>query len=640
MSTDEKYLDNLLKSMTEGDTKPRTMEDAMREMSAKPMSDSSFSASSDDMMDLPEAEGESIVEGGVVEEEPIEEDNIVAEEALGESDPGADEALLGESDLGADEAPLGESDPGTDEVPLEEGDSALNEEDEWKSSLDELMAQVDLEMNKESAAPENDAMDDTGTLLSETAVNQDVSGVIDGPGSGDDDLEEINGLLKEADRSEAVDDDMLALLESMNDSGDHAEADEIDESFNLFGDEGSAESDKEIPEEEIKEKPKKKRAKKEKSKQGFGLFGKKKNKDQSAVSEEENIDDVFAQLDNLDFQQQTGGLTEDAVEPSAGDAAENDGQDLEIEKTEKPAKEKKPGFFSKLLTALTEEENDFDEVENISAENEAILNELEEEDQKEKKKKKKKDKAGKKKKGNNKTQTDNNDEDQEDEDAEESGKKKKKVKEPRKEKKAKNENKEKPVKVLSRKNLLLLIACCGTLLACVLLLSTFLPEYSDKAAARDAYYAGNYEEAYELLYDKRLNASDKLVFNRAKTVLRLERKIISYENNLTMGRELEALDALLQGISCYQDLTDADEYGVRSEVDALYQQICSILESNYGISEEEALEINAYDNQTYTRKLNSVVYGTDFVKPGEEKVEPTPSVPQDILPEEEEIISY
>ncbi|MDO4304649.1 MAG: hypothetical protein Q4D94_12125, partial [Bacillota bacterium] len=545
---------------------------------------------------------------------------------------------LEESAPETDETPLGDSVPGTDEAPLEEDSSASNEEDEWKSSLDELMAQVDLEMNKESTVSENGSMDDTDSLPLETAVNQDVSDVIDGSGSGDDDLEEINGLLKETDRSEAVDDDMLALLESMNDSGDHAEADEIDESFNLFGDEGSAENDKEIPG-EVKEKPKKKRVKKEKSKQGFGLFGKKKNKDQSAVSEKENIDDMFAQLDNLDFQQQIGGLT-DTVEPSAGDAAENDGQGLEIEKTEKPAKEKKPGFFSKLLTALTEEETDSDEIENISAENKAILNELEEEDQKEKKKKKKKDKAGRKKKGNNKTQTDSNDEDQEDEDAEEPGKKKKKVKEPRKEKKAKNENKEKPVKVLSRKNLLLLIACCGTLLACILLLSTFLPEYSDKAAARDAYYAGNYEEAYKLLYDKRLNASDKLVFNRAKTVLRLERKIISYENNLTMGRELEAVDALLQGVSCYQNLTDADEYGVRSEVDALYQQICSVLESNYGISEEEALEINAYDNQTYTRKLNSVVYGTDFVKPGEEKAEPAPSVPQDILPEEEEIISY
>ncbi|MDO4305069.1 MAG: hypothetical protein Q4D94_14275, partial [Bacillota bacterium] len=97
MSTDEKYLDNLLKSMTEGDTKPRTMEDAMREMSAKPTSDSAFSVSSDDMMDLPEAEEESMDEGSVVEEEPIEEDNIVAEEALGESVSEADEAPLEES---------------------------------------------------------------------------------------------------------------------------------------------------------------------------------------------------------------------------------------------------------------------------------------------------------------------------------------------------------------------------------------------------------------------------------------------------------------------------------------------------------------------------------------------------------------
>ena len=82
---------------------------------------------------------------------------------------------------------------------------------------------------------------------------------------------------------------------------------------------------------------------------------------------------------------------------------------------------------------------------------------------------------------------------------------------------------------------------------------------------------------------------------------------------------------------------------MRNEVDAIYQQICNILENKYGITYEEALEINTYDNETYTRRLNSIVNGTEFVMPGEEVEaeeieEELP--PQDVLPEEEEIIIY
>ena len=166
-----------------------------------------------------------------------------------------------------------------------------------------------------------------------------------------------------------------------------------------------------------------------------------------------------------------------------------------------------------------------------------------------------------------------------------------------------------------------------------------MPEYADKKNARQAFYNGDYKEAFRLLYDKNLNSSDSVIYNRVRTVLTIERKMESYENNLAMNRELEALDALIQGIDCYQNLTGVDEYGVREEVDAIYQQICTILQDNYDITPEEALEINAYDNDTYTRKLNSVISGTEFTMPGQEIVnEELP--PQDVLPEEEEIISY
>lgn len=187
--------------------------------------------------------------------------------------------------------------------------------------------------------------------------------------------------------------------------------------------------------------------------------------------------------------------------------------------------------------------------------------------------------------------------------------------------------------------MLLIVAFCATLTTCLVTLSTFLPEYSDRKYARDAFYAGDYQTAYTLLYNKRLDSNDTVIFNRVKIVLKFEKRLKSYENNVALGRELEAVHALMQGVADYQNPEGADEYGARNEIDAIYQQICSILENEYGITPEEAIEINAYESTEYTKKLNSVVNGTDYTAPGEEKEE-EPAVPQDILPDEEEIITY
>ena len=49
-----------------------------------------------------------------------------------------------------------------------------------------------------------------------------------------------------------------------------------------------------------------------------------------------------------------------------------------------------------------------------------------------------------------------------------------------------------------------------------------------------------------------------------------------------MGRELEALDALLQGLLVYDTInTDAEAYEVTTEVDELKTMICSTLETKY-----------------------------------------------------------
>ncbi|MDE7285968.1 MAG: hypothetical protein K2N55_03855, partial [Lachnospiraceae bacterium] len=317
------------------------------------------------------------------------------------------------------------------------------------------------------------------------------------------------------------------------------------------------------------------------------LFGKKKkDMDADFVEETEDTPQDGLNLDSL-------------LDNAEGSAGENDDDQVE----------KKTGFFSRLLDFLTEEE---EEEEASDGNQEAEEGTGEEGDKKASKKdKKKKNKKGKK----GKDQEEASDEEA-DEEAEDKSKSKKKPKKEKKEKKEKPpKEKVKGEKILSTKKLLVLIAFCATIITSIVVFSTFLPEYADKKNANEAFYEGDYETVYKLLYNKQLNNSDTIIFNRARIVLKLERKLQSYENNMALNRQLEAIDALMQGVKCYYELTSADTYGAGEELDGLYQQICLILQNNYGISPEEAIEINAYDNVSYTMKLNSILNGTAFSMP-------------------------
>ncbi|MDE7330898.1 MAG: hypothetical protein K2O16_01470 [Lachnospiraceae bacterium] len=529
--------------------------------------------------------------------------------------------------------------------------------DDWLTHIDDLFAQADEQANENSSSSGGEENNESLDMFDENISflnadfeladfeNMDVTQIIDSMEKAGSDLEEINGLLKDVDQnisvadsvpsagdvslqdsapssdnapassetssdSVASSDDSLALELAKSVENSNVTSDDI---FDIFAesapeegaDSGTSEEKSEAEEKSKKEKP----PKKKKSK----LFGKGKKSG-------EETDTAVADVELL---QNTAG-TDELLDQLPGAEQEED----------KKNREKKPGLFTRMMTYLTEEEE-----EPVSDENAAILKELDEEDKQKSKKKKKEKKKGKKdKKGKKGQEGDASAEGEEGAEEEQKPKKEKKKKE-KKEKKPKEESTEKPVKALSRKNMLLIIAFCATLTTCLITLSTFLPEYSDRKNARDAFYAGDYETAYALLYNKRLDSNDTVIFNRVKIVLKFEKRLKSYENNMALGRELEAVHALMQGVADYQNPEGADEYGARGEIDAIYQQICSILEEKYGITPEQAIEINAYENIEYTKKLDSVVNGTDYTAPGEEKEE-EPVVPQDILPDEEEIIIY
>lgn len=481
-------------------------------------------------------------------------------------------------------------------------DSAVSEEEDWEASLNALLA-ADIDEN-------------TDNWESGDQEEFDVTQLIDGMGEADADLSEINELLKKSDNNETIDtfsdEDMQDLLGSISTDEGNASATEED-----------------VPE------------KKKKKKHNLFSFGKKKKKeteDTENPGETEAIDDYdepeekTIEIENPEIKK----IMEDFDSLKAPD----DAGDIAVNK-----KKKQKGFWGRLLEELVREEEEPEEMK-ASDENGEILKELEAEDQAKAKKKGKKEKKAKLKKDKNKNKksASENDENAEADEEGGKGKKKKNKSKKKKEKPSAQGPKEKPVKILGKKAFFALVSLCATIIAAVILLSFFLPDYADKQSARAAFYTGDYEKVYGLLYGKDLNQSDELIFERANIVLKLQRRLDSYDLNKKIGKEEEALDALLQGVQKYEELSKGESYGALDELQTLYQEILEHLSADYGISEEEAAVINAYDSETYSRKVYSVVYGTDFSDPSQKNENETgeegeaAKEPKDILPEEEDII--
>ena len=524
---------------------------------------------------------------------------------LGESGDGG----MTMDDLSLDDLDLGESEDEKNGLGgLSLDDLSVEESGNADDGMDGLMSEEDIDrlLSGDLSDGEGEAND---FALEETGESdEDLSSLLSGM-DHDEALSEINDLLEGADQGVSPDDDILAMLEGADDGGDS--------SFDFFeNDEAAkeAESIRELTPEEIAAregggKPKKEKKKRKK------LFGKKKKGGDEEAAAEETGDELETLLAEVAEQ-----------EPGADEAEEKE--------------EKKPGFFAKLMNFLLESDEDEDpvaaevladgagETGTVTDENKALLDELKEEDKKGKKKKKKDKKKGKKGK-------DGEGEGEEGAEGEEEGKKVKKKK--KKEKKKKDEEEvdlfAPPEKKLSKKKVIAVFAFCGTIAVCIVLLSSFLPNYTEMREAHVAYDHQDYAQVYELLYGKELDEQDEALFQRSNLILQMNRKLTSYENYVNLDMRLEALNALITGVERYQVvLPEAETYNVAGEVSDIYAQILERLSADFGVSEADALEIIALeDDVAYSQRLEAIISGAVY---GEE----VPAGRQDILPEEEEII--
>ncbi|MCM1160913.1 MAG: hypothetical protein NC412_06790 [Roseburia sp.] len=419
----------------------------------------------------------------------------------------------------------------------------------------------------------------------------------------DDEMAEINELLSQSESGSMLDDDMLALLENMPESGgspqtEHTNGGETDE-IDIFAmdamDEEEEESHRQdLPEQaaepSAEEKPEKKKEKKEKKeKKGWFGKGKKKKAQESEESKKENAEE----LSGIELTEE--GLLDLAAINEAGEIGEKD----EIREKEP----KKSGFFSNLMDFLMEEEEEEEEEPKpekknkkekkgkkkaksgngpASEENEAILDELEEEDKKNKKKKKPK-------------------------------KVKKQPKEKNQEEPSKEDGKKLPKKMVIR-----IFVMCFSVMILLIIPAMLLPEVFSLRDARKAYYNEDYKTAYENLLGKSLNSSDSLLLEKATILMRLQRKYDSFVNYHKMGKETEALNALLEGCSLYIQLEpQAQEQGISNELSQIRQDLLDNLEYLYGVTEDQAgVLISIEDDAVYTEEVERIAGSNDEITGG------------------------
>ncbi len=276
-------------------------------------------------------------------------------------------------------------------------------------------------------------------------------------------------------------------------------------------------------------------------------------------------------------------------------------KDDAVTDAEKP---KEPGKLSKFFNLLTEEYVPEPTEEELAAEKEAKAAKKQENLTKKEEQKLAKEEA-KKAKAEEKAAADRA--------KQEAAAQKKKEKLARKEAKKAKLAAEAPKKRIPPKKLAVAAAFGVSVGGAIVLASNILSTQGFLQTAQNAYYDGDYKTVYEATYGMELDDSESagLIKARSEVIFKVQRRYDSYQTNIKMGREVEALDALLRGITAYDSVNaDAEKYGVVSEVDAVKTNILNTLAEKYGLDESQARAIIAnQDPLSYTIALNDVIAG-------------------------------
>ncbi len=499
-------------------------------------------------------------------------------------------------------------------------------------------------------------------------------------GSGDQDLEEIQDLLRKSDRNETVDaqehfreEESPAdrLLEDIERAG---EAEVGEKAVDIKNQKALEKKRLKAEKKAAREAAKAEKKKKSRAKKKGGAHTEQKESGQKQEWEEIQEYDTLADKDLLDSIVSEAGKVEHAEPESAPNLLELAAA-LEAERNIDPSQEipymnddsssdmdsgilalepdeiddfipdisetgreeaepKKKGMVSRFVDFLMEEEEENENVQ-LSDENQEIIREMDnEEAEKAKKKTQKKSKKKEAKKDKKKK---------------EQKPKKAKPPKPKKEKKPKEADPY-PGRKLSFKKAFPVVLLGISVGAAVFILVQLSADYSVKQTAKDAFEAGDYQTCYVNLHGKRLNETEEQMYNKSQCILHIRMWYREYELLEADGSEAKALDSLIQSVYEYPSLSAyAYQWDAQNEVNEIYLQLLDILSGKYGVSEAQAQEIGALESDiAYTRAILALVgdagYGQESVSdetPAQSESQDSPEgevlEQPDVLPEEAEM---
>ncbi len=605
MSSTEDYLDSLLRSVMEPSTPPAPKPEPVSVPQPEKIVITEEPVTEEPVIEEPVVE-EPIIEEPVYEEpeaeapvlEVPEFDESMFEEPKAEAPvleaPEFDESMFTEPEA---EAPVLEE-PAIEE-PVEDEDIAnlLKSIGEMNSPFEESETTDNMDFSVGEETTDISEMLDSMSK-SDSTESYDMPEMFDIP----DDFQvpeesEINVDAAETNFDEMNLDDLLAGMEP------GSELSEIDallnmDSQNVAVDESVLDTEEPVDinsfEEEEQEEGRKKRKKKDKKPFKFKLKKDKKKSEESTENPvDENDDDIEISLVGEEAEEQT------EVTPP-----------------------KKAGFFSNIFDTLTKEVEDepekkvFEEsavdfAQETAAENQKLLEESDDEGE---------EKEGKK------------------------GKKGKKEKKP-KEKKTKKKKEKSPEDLIEEnsyrklplKKIIVICVLCFSLGIVITLVTYLIPYYRDSEAAQAAYDHGNYAETYTSLKGHNLNKKQQELYNKSLVIMKVKRKLDSYENYMQMNMPAQALDALLQGLKNAQEYQSyASELGVADQFSAYANRLEEEVTTSFGLDLQQAYAwAQIEDPQEYSRNIYQYLVKKSGIAPNGQLV-PTDFSENAVIAGEEE----
>lgn len=551
-------------------------------------SDTTDSPSLEDFNTGSEAAFDDVEESAEIEES-TEEVPVSTESETIDNEASTDDATVPDTEAAPDTEAVSDNESSDADTDVQESEEAGDNVDESAGDSNDAIAA--FESIQEDLA---NASEETEDAASDA---EDLEGDTETTSSDEDDAAELLSALGETESTEDkdnidTDEELKNILDEVESIvGEDSEGSENDES--ILSKEYQSDEYDEADALEVNE-------------DGVSLVD--ENIDLDELLESEGGMDDIGDMLNADENDIELDEARDAFEESAGKA------EASAEESQGEGEgEKKVGFFAKLFGKFKkkkgEEEGETErlnvagnnEIEDTTAENQKILEEMDEEEAEAAAKKQAKAEAKAEKKAAKKAAAEEK----------KAAKAAAKAEKANKEKKPgalatflkDDKSKKVPVKVI-----VVFVLLVGTLVALIIIGSNIFSKRTAISEAKTQYSSGDYIGAYNALSGiSGLSDTDQEICNKARLLADLQNKKKEYDTFMSKKDYQNAFDALVVGVGRYnENLETAKEYGITAEYDGIESMITGQLKDQFGVSANEAQELYKIKGRTnYTIAINN-----------------------------------